>query len=165
MRGLREKKVAFLFFFSSSSLSPSLFFLFSPAQPPQKPTCTPVNRCAGPPACLASDRTDALLAAGYASSSAPQHATTPQPATGSATANHSSQPGPTPPPSPLAAAAAAACAILSIANTFCGDEIGLVIPPKFDARATPRARARLMWSPLRLEPRGGSVRRTGASSE
>ena len=124
-----------------------------------------MNRCAGPPACLASDRTDALLAAGYASSSAPQHATTPQPATGSATANHSSQPGPTPPPSPLAAAAAAACAILSIANTFCGDEIGLVIPPKFDARATPRARARLMWSPLRLEPRGGSVRRTGASSE
>ena len=62
-------------------------------------------------------------------------------------------------------AAAAACAILSIAKTFCGDEIGVVIPPRFDASATPSASARPRWSPALAHPRGGSVRSTGASSE
>ena len=50
----------------------------------------------------------------------------------------------------------------SMANTFCGEAMGEVMPPRLEAKATPSTRAR-----ARAVPGGeaGSVRRTGANKE
>lgn len=62
----------------------------------------------------------------YAASSRLQQARLPRQATGRATANQESQEGVLP-PRPIS----------WMAKMFCGEEMGLVMPPRLDARAIP----------------------------
>ena len=62
----------------------------------------------------------------YTASSAPQQIRLPMKAMGSATANQLSQDTELPP-----------LPISWMANMFCGEEMGLVIPPRLDAKAIP----------------------------